>query len=70
VSAECDEKRADAWQKVAISLPEDNKRLVAHEEEMLAKMKELEAKLVFVIRERDYYYDLLEDTSEVKEANR
>jgi hypothetical protein len=70
VSAEGANKRADAWEKVAISLQEDNKRLVAHEEEMLAKMEELEAKLAFVIRERDYYYDLLEDTSEVKEANR
>jgi hypothetical protein len=70
VSAEGADKRADAWQKVAVSCQEDNKRLVAHEEEMLAKMKELEAKLDFVIRERDYYYDLLEDTSEVKEANR
>jgi hypothetical protein len=70
VSAEGANKRADAWEKVAISLQEDNKRLVAHEEEMLAKMKELEAKLAFVIRERDYYYDLLEDTSKVKEANR
>jgi hypothetical protein len=70
VSAEGADKRADAWEKVAISLQEDNKRLVAHEEEMLAKMEELEAKLAFVIRERDYYYDLLEDTSEVEEANR
>ena len=68
VSAEGADKRAEAWEKVAISLQEDNKRLVAHEEEMLAKMKELEAKLAFATRQRDYYYDLLEDTSEVKEV--
>lgn len=36
---------AEAWQKIAVSCQEDNKRLVAHEEEMLAKMKELEAEL-------------------------
>jgi hypothetical protein len=41
VSAEGADKRADAWQKVAVSCQEDNKRLVAQEEEMLAKMKEL-----------------------------
>lgn len=67
-SAEGADKRAEAWQKVALSCQEDNKRLVAHEEEMLAKMKELEAKLAFVIRQRDYYYDLLETTSEIEEA--
>lgn len=70
VSAEGASKSAEAWEKVAISLQEDNKRLVAHEEEMLAKMKELEAKLAFVTRQRDYYYDLLESTSEIEEANR
>ena len=70
VSAEGANKRADAWEKVSISCQEDNKRLVAHEEEMLAKMKELEAKLAFVMKQRDYYYDLLENTSEIEEANR
>lgn len=65
VSAEGADKRAEAWQKVAISCQEDNERLVTQEEEMLAKMKELEAKLAFVIRQRDYYYDLLETTSEI-----
>lgn len=38
-------KLADEWKKVAVSCQEDNKRLVAHEEEMLAKMKELETEL-------------------------
>jgi hypothetical protein len=69
VSAEGADKRAEAWEKVAISCQEDNKRLVAHEEEMLAKMKELEVRLTFVTKQRDYYYDLLETISEVEEAN-
>lgn len=69
-SAEGAEKRAEAWERVAISCQEDNKRLVAQEEEMLAKMKELEAKLDFVTKQRDYYYDLLETTSETKGGNR
>ena len=64
--AEDANKLADEWQNIAVSCQEDNKRLVAHEEEMLAKMKELEAKLDFVIKQRDYYYDLLENTSEVE----
>jgi hypothetical protein len=41
-SAEQFQKRADEWRDVAVSCQEDNKRLIAHEEEMLAKMKELE----------------------------
>ena len=69
-SADGADKRAKAWEKVATSLQEDNKRLVALEEEMLAKMKELEAKLAFVTKQRDYYYDLLESVSEVGGGNR
>lgn len=65
--AEDANKLAYEWEKVAVSCQEDNKRLVAHEEEMLAKMRELEAKLDFVMRQRDYYYGLLEDTSEVED---
>lgn len=69
VSAEGAHKTAKAWERVAISCQEDNKRLVAHEEEMLAKMKELEDRLAFVIgRKRDYYYDLLESTRETEEV--
>lgn len=63
-AAEEIEKR---WRDIAISCQKDNKRLVAHEEEMLAKMKELEAKLAFAIQQRDYYYNLLENASEVEE---
>lgn len=68
-SAEQFKKRADEWRDVAVSCQEDNKRLIAHEEEMLTKMKELEAKLDFAIKQRDYYYDLLESTSEVEERD-
>lgn len=46
-----------------------NLRLVEHNDELLAHCKELEAKLAFVIKQRDYYYDLLEDTSEVEEKS-
>ena len=35
-------------------------------EELLAKIKELEAKLNFVIKQRDYYYDLLENAGEME----
>lgn len=123
--AENFQRNGSKWQDIAISCQEDNKRFVAHEEEMLAKMQELEtelqrvrrdnqrwaedfeeldiaygrldtdydklreerdhyeercrylegemedkeeleAKLAFVIQQRDYYYDLLENTSEVE----
>ena len=69
-SAEGAEKRAEAWERVAIACQEDNTYLVAQEEEMLAKMKELEAKLALARRQRDYYYDLLETTSETEGGNR
>jgi hypothetical protein len=46
-----------------------NLRLVEHNDELLASVKELRVKLAFAIQQRDYYYDLLEDTSEVKETN-
>lgn len=68
-SAEQFQKRADEWRDVAVSCQEDNKRLVAHEKEMLAKMEELKAKLYFAIKQRDCYYDLLENTSEVEEKD-
>ena len=46
-------------QRLNLRLQEDNEGLLAY-------CKELEAKLAFVIQQRDYYYDLLEDTSEVE----
>lgn len=44
-----------------------NHILVNRNEELVARCEELEAKLSFVIQQRDYYYDLLESTSEVEE---
>lgn len=38
-------------------------------DELAARCKELEAKLDLAIKQRDYYYDLLEDTSEVEGTN-
>ena len=43
-----------------------NHRLEERNEGLVARCRELEAKLDFVIKQRDYYYDLLEDTSEVE----
>lgn len=127
--AESFQRNGSKWQDIAISCQEDNKRLVAHEEEMLAKMRELEtelqgvrrdnqrwaedfeeldlaygrldtdydklreerdhyeercrylegeiedkeeleAKLDFAIKQRDYYYDLLESTSDAYEEDK
>ena len=51
------------------SIQELNHRLVRHNDELLARVKELEAKLDFAIKQRDYYYDLLESTSEVEEKD-
>ena len=46
-----------------------NHHLQRRNEELLAHIEELEAKLKFVIQQRDYYYDLLENTSEVEERD-
>ena len=46
-------------QKLNLRLQEDNEGLLAH-------CKRLETKLAFVTQQRDYYYDLLEDISEVE----
>lgn len=46
-------------QKLNLRLQEDNEKLLAH-------CKELESKLAFAIKQRDYYYDLLESTSEME----
>ena len=51
------------------SVQELNHRLQQRNEELLAHIEELEAKLRFVIQQRDYYYDLLESTSEVEERD-
>lgn len=46
-----------------------NHNLQRRNEELLAHVEELNAKLTFVIEQRDYYYDLLESTSEVEEKD-
>ena len=103
-NAEDFRQQADKWQSIAVSCHEDNKHLVAFEEEMLAKITELETRLEWarrqeqqwakefeeldiaygqleadydklrkeldlVIKQRDYYYDLLDSTSEVEEKD-
>lgn len=50
-------------------LRELNLRLVESNDGLLARVKELEAKLGFAIKQRDYYYDLLESTSEIEEKD-
>ena len=46
-----------------------NHILVDRNEELVTQCKELQAKLDFAIKQRDYYYDLLENTSEVEETD-
>jgi spore coat polysaccharide biosynthesis predicted glycosyltransferase SpsG len=46
-------------------IQELNHQLVNRNDELLARVKELEAKLNFAIKQRDYYYDLLENTEGV-----
>lgn len=46
-----------------------NHQLIKHNDELLAHSQKLEAKLSFAIKQRDYYYDLLESTSEVEEKD-
>ena len=62
----------DGWSAVTEemkSIQELNHQLVERNDVLLARIKELEAKLDFVIKQRDYYYDLLENTSEVEEKD-
>lgn len=56
----------DTAMKEMKSIQELNHGMVKLNDELVAYCKELEAKLAFVIKQRDYYYDLLEDTSEVE----
>ena len=51
------------------SIQELSHSLVNRNEELLARVKELEAKLTFVMGQRDYYYDFLESTNEVEEKD-
>ena len=45
------------------SIQELSHQLLRRNDELLARAKELEVKLDFVAKQRDYYYDLLENTS-------
>lgn len=56
--------QADKTIKEMKSIQELNHNIVKLNDELIAHCKELEAKLSLVIKQRDYYYDLLEDTSE------
>lgn len=63
----------EEWHQVLVEMKEIqelNHRLVKFNDELLASVKELKDKLAFVIQQRDYYYDLLEDTSEVEETDK
>ncbi len=57
----------DAAIKKMEELQKDNLRLTERNEGLLARCRELEAKLDFVIKQRDYYYDLLESANEMEE---
>jgi hypothetical protein len=60
----------DHWKEVMEEMHDIqrfNHVLVDRNEKLAARCKELEAELDFAIKQRDYYYDLLEDTSEVEE---
>lgn len=46
-----------------------NHQLVNYNEELLARVRELEIQLGSAIQQRDYYYDILENTSEVEEKD-
>lgn len=59
----------DAAIKEMKSIQELNHKLARHNDELLDSVKDLKAKLAFAIQQRDYYYDLLEDTSEVEEKD-
>ena len=52
------------------SIQELNHQLNEHNEELLARVEELEVKLNFAIKQRDYYYDLLENTSDAYEEGK
>ena len=49
-------------------LQKSNLRLIELNEGLLARCRELEERLGFMRKERDYYFKLLENASEVEEA--
>jgi hypothetical protein len=49
-------------------LQKSNLRLIELNEGLLARCRELEERLGFMRKERDYYFKLLESTNEIEEA--
>lgn len=62
-SAEQFQKRADEWRDIAVSCQEDNKRIIAHEEEMLVAFKQLE-------KQRDMWRERAEEENRHAETYR
>jgi uncharacterized coiled-coil DUF342 family protein len=63
-------KLLDEWHEVMEemkSIQTLNHQLIEHNDDLLAHCRELEAKLNLAIKQRDYYYDLLENTSDAYE---
>ena len=59
----------DAWHENLEEMEEIQKLnhdLIDRNEELAACCRELEERLAFMKKQRDYYYDLLEDTSELE----
>ena len=57
----------DGWRETLDELneiQEMNRDLVKYNDVLVARVKDLEAKLALAIKQRDYYYDLLENTSD------
>ena len=48
---------------------ETDKGLVELNDALIVELEELKEKLKFVVAQRDYYFDLLENTSEVEEKD-
>ena len=76
------QEEAEAWRKIAASKTEQVERLLEQIKDLYNKRadiynyccelkrdkEELEAKLALTRKQRDYYYDLLEDNSEFMEG--
>ena len=78
------QEEAEAWRKIATGKEEHIEELLGQIKDLYDKRadmydyccelkrekEELEAKLSFVIKQRDYYYDLLESTSDAYEEGK
>lgn len=77
------QEEAEAWRRIAADKTEHVEALLEQIKDLYDKRanmynyccelkrekEELEAKLDFAIKQRDYYYDLLESTSEMEEKD-